>query len=303
MESDLIVRPVTECRVAPLEDGPITVSPATLPAPPQPPRLPTDTPANASPEDAARGEAIRDSGRVLSDHSTAAYLQSVVGPSFGGLVGPTGYQAYRDQLLRDSGNPHDPIERMLMEEFLLGHQQLGRLHTRANQAQTPELVKAFYGATCRLQGEMRRLASAIKAYREPSRARSFTVVKQQNVAAGEQNIALVEKSERSNGKDSFGRRAKLGGKRSLNDDRTKTVNFSEESTACGGGEAESAKKPRLDDRGPPETARERASTRAVAVLDRAPDSGICRRTITHLASPRGERRRGSRFLHTKCHAA
>ena len=51
---------------------------------------------------------------------------------------------------------------------------------------------AYLGATARLTTEFRRSALALKTYRAPAPAAHLTVVRQQNVAVGDQQVALVE---------------------------------------------------------------------------------------------------------------
>src|SRR5262245_51047132 len=58
----------------------------------------------------------------------AEALRQAIFPSFMALalgldnqVGPLGYRAYLAQLIKDAGDPPDPIERMLIEQLALAH--------------------------------------------------------------------------------------------------------------------------------------------------------------------------------------
>lgn len=166
-----------DARVARNSPTAMSVCPAPV-STPSGPILPTDPPPNADAHVLAQAKAISESGKVLADLSAAAYLQTIAGKSLGEPAGATGFQAYRDQLMRDSGNPSDPIERMLIEQLALAHHQIGQLHYRASQAISPEAAKVYLGATCRFLAELRRLALALRQYRSPVTAKNFTVVKQ-----------------------------------------------------------------------------------------------------------------------------
>jgi hypothetical protein len=79
-----------------------------------------------------------------------------------GQVGPSGYRAYLEQLLKDV---RDPIERMLIEQLALAHFRLAQLHGDAGQAKGVEAVKILNSVAARMLGELRRTALAIRLYR------------------------------------------------------------------------------------------------------------------------------------------
>jgi hypothetical protein len=80
-------------------------------------------------------------------------------------VGPSGYRAYLDQLIKDAGHPTDPIEVLMLEQLVMAHFRIAQLHGSAGQAQGIEAVKMLSAAAARLLGEFRRTALAIRAYR------------------------------------------------------------------------------------------------------------------------------------------
>jgi hypothetical protein len=117
-------------------------------------------------------------------------LSAMVGEQVLGLYGA---KAVLDTIKAEAGRPADPIERMMIEQFSLAHHRLAILNANATNAKAPECVRVYNAAASRLLGELRRMALAIKAYREPAAQRSFSVINQQNVVAGgHQQVAYVD---------------------------------------------------------------------------------------------------------------
>jgi hypothetical protein len=79
-------------------------------------------------------------------------------------VGPLGYRAYLDQLLKDAGDPTDPVERMLLEQLALAHFRNAQLHADAGQARGVEAAKIYNSLAARMLGELRRTALALRLY-------------------------------------------------------------------------------------------------------------------------------------------
>src|SRR5262249_40233525 len=78
----------------------------------------------------------------------------------GRSVSVPGCQLYLGDLMRESGSPADPLERMLLEQLVLAHHTIGQLHVRAGTSQTAEAAGAYAGAAARLLAELRRTALA-----------------------------------------------------------------------------------------------------------------------------------------------
>ncbi len=112
-------------------------------------------------------------------------------------VGGAAFKVFKDGLLREAGSPSDPVEIMLLEQLTMAHLRVGQLHAQVETAKSIEAAKVFSMAAVRLTGELRRLALALKQYREPSAKKQFTVVRQQNVSAAGQQIAYVAQSNPS----------------------------------------------------------------------------------------------------------
>jgi hypothetical protein len=75
------------------------------------------------------------------------------------------YRVYLANVMRDLGDPKDPIERMLVEQLCLAHFRVAQLHAGAGQAVGLEATKLLNTVAVRMLGEMRRTALSLKAYR------------------------------------------------------------------------------------------------------------------------------------------
>ena len=138
---------------------------------------------------------------IIRDVAFAAAMASSI--PVANDIGAAAFKVYQDGLLREAGSPSDPIERMLIEQFTLAHHRVGQLHAQAENAKRIEGSKVYTTAAVRLLGELRRLALAIKQYREPSAKKQFTVVRQQNVSNGGQQVAYLDQSGTPQGQIPF----------------------------------------------------------------------------------------------------
>lgn len=128
------------------------------------------------------------------DDASSVYLAISAGVLFGNRI-PTGaFGAHLAKVRRDCGQSNDPIERMMIEQMVLAHHNIGRFHVKAAAAESTEEVEVYTAAAARLLAEFRRGFLAVRKCRELPGKRSFTVVKQQNVAQSQQ-VALIESSE------------------------------------------------------------------------------------------------------------
>lgn len=178
-------------------DAQIRISPQARPHRPNSPQKPSSTGAVTEPNTRAERqtrtpEQCQHEARIIGEMGAAAVLMSLAGKNFGSTVGGGGFKTYWDNLLAASGNPKDPIEVMLLEQLAWCHQRLGALHCQAAEARTVEVAVAYDAAAARLMAEYRKSALALRVYRSPLIPRQVTVVKQQNLAAGDQQIALVD---------------------------------------------------------------------------------------------------------------
>jgi hypothetical protein len=150
-------------------DTPSTTTPAGAPTKP-------DAPVGRSRQEIALREAW-----AAREYVIPVCLSSILDTR---TVGADGAKVFLNSYLRDAGNPTDPIEIMLLEQFAMAHFRLGQLHIQADVATDAERLKILNAVAVRLLGELRRLALAIRLYRTPVSPKQFAVVHQQNVAAG-----------------------------------------------------------------------------------------------------------------------
>lgn len=130
--------------------------------------------------------------RAIQETSAAAALATCMGKVFGDEFGSCAFKAYRDNVLEAAGQPVDPVEVMLVEQLLLAHHRIADLHTQATNAKTTEAAALYNAAAVRLMGEFRKTSLALREYRTPVVPKHVTVVKQQNLAAGDQQIAYLD---------------------------------------------------------------------------------------------------------------
>ena len=75
------------------------------------------------------------------------------------------YKLFLENILKDSGDPSDPIERMLIEQLTFAHLRIAQLQSLAGTAKAHEAIKLLNASASRLLGEFRRTALAVRAYR------------------------------------------------------------------------------------------------------------------------------------------
>jgi hypothetical protein len=105
---------------------------------------------------------------------------------------PEAAELYVQKFLADAGDPTDPVERLLVEQIILAHHNIARLYAKSASSELALDAERYASVAARLLAEFRRAVLALKTYRESCQAAPVTVVKQQNVAAGNQQIAYVE---------------------------------------------------------------------------------------------------------------
>ena len=211
----------------------------------QPPEIPPDLP----PE---QHEAfLRHHGLAtnLREKSAAMYMQGSAAPLLAKHTDADICQTYLERLREDAGVRGDPVEQILVEQLALAHHNLGRLYVKAAESQSIEQAECFNNAAARLLGELRRLVLALREYRSPIIARQVTLVNQQNVAAGDQQIAYLP--DRGSAEEKTGVENKLR-KGISHDERLETFTGSR---AGGCWEAEPIEGQRTYRSGTPEAAR------------------------------------------------
>ena len=85
---------------------------------------------------------------TTKDMVVPAALSQIYGSD---LLHATGARIYVNTIMEDAGRPTDPIERILIEQLLLAHHRLARLHVRAEGLTNPEHIKVMNAAVTRLK--------------------------------------------------------------------------------------------------------------------------------------------------------
>jgi len=131
-----------------------------------------------------------DWARTLVHGSGARFLASIAGEAFGANVPPAAFKIYCDHMLR--GCTDDPMELTLREQLLWMHYRMGSLLAAATEATDVRVAERYDAAAAKLAAECRRTTMALREYLQPPTPPQVTVVKQQNVSSGEQQVAYVE---------------------------------------------------------------------------------------------------------------
>ena len=150
------------------------------------PRLPVTATSRSqapTPEQRAAMDQLQVKVKVIKDMAFPAAMATAI--PIAKEIDGSAFRAYRDGLLKDAGSPTDPVEIMLIEQLTLAHHRVAQLHAQAEKAKSADELKVYLVAAVRLTGELRRLALALKQYRQPTK-RQFTVVKQQNIGQNQQ---------------------------------------------------------------------------------------------------------------------
>jgi hypothetical protein len=106
---------------------------------------------------------------------------------------PAAALVYLHRFITDAGDTKDPVLRVLLEQLAMAHLRLAKLNVEGSKAQGVEVHKVLNAAAARLLSEIRKLALAIKTYREPAASKSFAVIQQQNVAH-EQQVSYTQQT-------------------------------------------------------------------------------------------------------------
>jgi hypothetical protein len=78
----------------------------------------------------------------------------------------SGCRVYLDDLVKDSGNPVDPVEIMLLEQTAMCHLLSMKLQSKASGVEGTEAIELYLSGAARLSSEFRKTALALKEYRK-----------------------------------------------------------------------------------------------------------------------------------------
>jgi hypothetical protein len=158
---------------------------------------------NATPEQI---EGIKRDRDALCDRYVPTLLWTMVDDVIGE---PVAAKIYLDRFLKDAGNPTDPVERALLEQFAITRLRLTKLTADASTVESLDGKKMLNAAATRLFGEFQKSALIIKQYREPLVARM--IIQQQNLAH-EQQIQYTHQTGSEETRETLQvRDSKLGG--------------------------------------------------------------------------------------------
>lgn len=125
----------------------------------------------------------------------AKVVREGYGPSIGAVlsggvssvVGVPGFQKFREELLKDLGNPNDPVAVMFIDQLCWLHLRSGSLLAAGTDgALQPASVAALTAAATRLIAEFRKSALALREYQSPIRQPTNVTI---NASA---QVAVVE---------------------------------------------------------------------------------------------------------------
>ena len=114
-----------------------------------------------TPEQSTRSSA--EQAYAVKQAVAPAMLATVLGVE--NTIGVSGYRVYLDELIRDSGNPTDRVEIMLLEQIVICHHLSMKMQTLAEKAQGTEAIELYLVAASRLNAEFRKSVLALKEYR------------------------------------------------------------------------------------------------------------------------------------------
>jgi hypothetical protein len=101
----------------------------------------------------------------LRNVASAGWLYWITASTLANKIEPEAFVVYRNMLLRDAGDPSDPMERMLIEQIALAHFSIGQLRIKSCSVENAKLAVAFSDSATRLLGELRRCTLALEEYR------------------------------------------------------------------------------------------------------------------------------------------
>ncbi len=84
----------------------------------------------------------------------------------------------------------DPMARLLVDSAVLAHIQSARLMVKA-EGQSPEAAAIYLKASAKYLSEVRHQVLALRQFRSPIVSKQVTVVQQQNVAHGDQQVTCL----------------------------------------------------------------------------------------------------------------
>jgi hypothetical protein len=120
-------------------------------------------PAAAAPPEAAGRRPAEEQAVIARRAILPAALASAFGMDR--FIESVGFRRYLDDVLKDAGNPTDPVEIMLLEQLTVSHLRAAQLQGHAGQAVGLEAIAVYNAAAARLTAEFRKTVLTLKEYR------------------------------------------------------------------------------------------------------------------------------------------
>ena len=126
---------------------------------------PTSNQTSSTPEQSAHPSMTVDlQASVVKRGITPTALAMVL--DMENMIGAAGCRVYLDDLVRESGNPSDPVEIMLLEQLTMCHQYSIQMQALSKKAEGIEAIELYLSGAARLSSEFRKTALALKEYRK-----------------------------------------------------------------------------------------------------------------------------------------
>jgi len=137
-------------------------------------------PAEAEPADEPTAEelaAVRNKKANCLDRIMAgAYLEATLGEASTTDPDAIVYVHLSEKILKEAGDPVDPIERMAVEMTALAYHKTGQLMAKAARAEHLHAIEIYNAAAAKMMGEFRRQLLALKEYRATAGSPKLKVV-------------------------------------------------------------------------------------------------------------------------------
>ncbi len=171
---------------APTTANSLTTQPnEPAPASPNPMKSADSTTVHSLPaEDYAEG--------IIEHAVPFTVLRDVLQPTLGPHLRADGIEVYRRRLLAQQARRGNQLDTMLLDQLSWCHFLSGQLIAEAARTEDPKHQEILSGSAIKLMAEVRKTALTLRDVQTPPAVKQVTVVKQQNVAAGDQQVALVE---------------------------------------------------------------------------------------------------------------
>jgi hypothetical protein len=132
-------------------------------------------PSSAAPNRPAAGPTPEDVAASITAQAAGLYLYASMTTFFPQNLTPATFLKVMATQVEAAGNPKDPVERMMVEQLVICHHNLGRIWLRGSLAKSVEEARVYHAAAAHLMAEYRRSALALRTYRAPVKENTISV--------------------------------------------------------------------------------------------------------------------------------